>query len=135
MGIFARSASQAANTAPPIAEPPMPTTKIRWASSIGTGAASPTFMAVDSCSGSEAMMSRIPPGSTAATVRASNILDAIHGDEIRTPFRDSPYQQNSSYNNLDIRRSGRRTVDLERALASLRRGSRVLAYHWGGPRA
>src|SRR5438034_626646 len=132
---LARSASQAANTSPPIAEPPMPTTKIRWASSSGTGAASPTFIPVDSCSGSEAMMSRIPPGSTAATVRASNILDAIHGDEIRTPFRQSSYQQNSSYNNLDIRPSGRRTVDLERALASLRRGEFVLVYDGDGREA
>ncbi|TMA02769.1 MAG: hypothetical protein E6J92_04305, partial [Methanobacteriota archaeon] len=81
------------------------------------------------------MMSRIPPGSTAATVRASNILDAIHGDEIRTPFRQSSYQQNSSYNNLDIRPSGRRTVDPERALASLRRGEFVLVYDGDGREA
>src|SRR5437773_5234467 len=135
MGILARSASQAANTSPPIDEPPMPTTKIRWASSSGTGAASPTFIPVDSCSGSEAMMSRIPPGSTAATVWASHILDAIHGDEIRTPFRQSSYQQNSSYNNLDIRPSGRWTVDLERALASLRRGEFVLVYDGDGREA
>src|SRR5436309_14341130 len=125
----------AANASPPMAEPPMPTMKIRWASSIGTGAAPPAFIPVDSCSGSEAMMSRIPPGSRAATLRASNILDAIHGDEIRTPFRQSSYQQNSSYNNLDIRPSGRRTVDPERALASLRRGEFVLVYDGDGREA
>src|SRR5207247_10228120 len=114
---------------------PMPTPKIRLASSSGTGAASPTVIPVESGSGGEAMMSRIPPGSTAATVRASNIPDAIHGDEIRTPFRDSPYQQNSSYNNLDIRRSGRSTVDLERALASRRRREVIRVYDGDGREA
>src|SRR2546430_11662250 len=134
MGILVRSASHAANTSPPIAEPPIPTMKIRCASPIGTGAALPTFMPVASCSGSDAMMSRIPPGSMAATARASSIRSTIHGDEIRAPLRPAHYQQNSSYKYLDIFRLGSENHGLRaRHCRSPPRGIRP-RLRWGRPR-
>src|SRR5437870_4475616 len=135
MGILVRSASHAANTSPPIAEPPIPTMKIRCASPIGTGAAFPTFMPVASCSGSDAMMSRIPPGSMAATARASNIRSTIHGDEIRAPLRPAHYQQNSSYKYLDIFRPGSENHGLRARHAPPPRREFLLVYHWDRRRA
>src|SRR5207249_12313395 len=85
MGTFERSETQAAKTSPAIAEPPIPTKKIRWASSTGKCASVPNRMAAEIWSGSDAMMSLIPPGSTWATARGSNIVGRMGPLKIRPP--------------------------------------------------
>src|SRR3989449_11282501 len=72
MGTFERSATRAANLSPAMAEPPMPTKKMRWVSSTAKCVAL-ARVAAAIWSGRDAMMSRIPPRSTCATARGSNI--------------------------------------------------------------
>src|SRR2546425_2905115 len=89
MGTLQRSATQAAKTSPAIAEPPIPIRKTRCASAIGARALpSAQMAAAEIWSGSDAMMSRIPPGSTRATARASSIPDGMGRAEIRTPYSE-----------------------------------------------
>src|SRR2546428_444885 len=83
MGTLQRSATQAAKTSPAIAEPPIPIRKTRWASAIGARALpSAQIAAAEIWSGSDAMMSRIPPGSTRAT-RAYPVLAALSTEDIK----------------------------------------------------
>src|SRR5207245_6948516 len=65
--------------------PPMRTSTIRWPPPPGKGASALDRIAAEIWSGRDAMMSRIPPGSTCATARGSNIGSLMGPAEIRPP--------------------------------------------------
>ncbi len=67
-----------------IAEPPIPTKKMRWASSTGNWVVL-ALVAVAIWSGRDAMTSLIPLGSTCATARGSNIMGPMGPLKIRPP--------------------------------------------------
>src|SRR5256712_2051802 len=136
MGTLQRSATQAAKTSPAIAEPPIPIRKTRWASAIGAPALpSAQIAAAEIWSGSDAMMSRIPPGSTRATARASSIPDGMGPAEIRTPSSELETKK-LVLTIILIYPAGLQTaVDLQRAIEALRAGTFILVYDGDGREA
>src|SRR5437899_2702288 len=136
MGTLQRSATQAAKTSPAIAEPPIPIRKTRWASAIGAPALpSAQIAAAEIWSGSDAMMSRIPPGSTRATARASSIPDGMGPAEIRTPSSELETKK-LVLTIILIYTAGLQTaVDLQRAIEALRAGAFILVYDGDGREA
>src|SRR2546422_3690198 len=136
MGTLQRSATQAAKTSPAIAEPPIPIRETRWASAIGARALpSAQIAAAEIWSGSDAMMSRIPPGSTRATARASSIPDGMGPAEIRPPSSELETKK-LVLTIILIYPAGLQTaVDLQRAIEALRAGAFILVYDGDGREA
>src|SRR3989442_10133663 len=133
MGTLQRSATQAAKPSTALGEPPSPMRRTSWASAIGARALpSAQSAAAEIWSGSDAMMSRIPPGSTRATARASSIPDGMGPAEIRTPSSELETKK-LVLTIILIYPAGLQTaVDLQLAIEALRGGAFILVYDGDG---
>src|SRR2546427_6283248 len=133
MGTLQRSATQAAKTSPAIAEPPIRIRKRRWASAIGARASpSAQIAAAEIWSGRDAMMSRIPPGSTRATARASSIPGGMGPAEIRTPSSEVETKKLVLTIILIYSAEPQTPADPQRAVEAVRAGTFILVYDGDG---